>query len=204
MVHIVINYTKIIILFFFTINVYAQQLNRIESNYKPLGQNSPFYFKNNSDKNYSHCYYYLGDFLSQNVPIPDNINCKHDIEIFVFKVNLKGKIVLLKSFGFVDTLIREKVKENILATEGHWILPNNKSKFKDHWFIVPFHSFGINNNDCVNKESLKALVNYEILFEELMKNIRNLLPRVENITVLNGLTHYWEMEKRGMIIHDQM
>jgi hypothetical protein len=58
--------------------------------------------------------------------------------LFVFKVNHKSEIEVLTYDGDLDTLVEQKIKQNILETAGMYNLPNPQTSEQFHWFVLPF------------------------------------------------------------------
>jgi hypothetical protein len=148
----------------------------------------------------------LENDLVKDVPIPDDILCRNNTGIFAFKVNRMGKIDALEYFGDLDTTIVQKIKLNILKTDGLFARPSHKFKEQFHWFVLPFLSNGslMEFHTCNNATKLEN--EYEFEFKQYLfyQNLRSLLPKFPFITILNDKDHHIEMLKRGMIKRDIM
>lgn len=196
--------------FFILINLFTlsgQSNQPIKGNsFSKMNKFSPFYYKGKPNNEFEdHCYITLMNDLIKNVPIPDSITCKNNFGIFVFKVNSFGQIKQLEYFGDLDKIIEVKIKENIKNTSGLYTISKNKKL--NHWFVLPFWSHGGNMpefNQCENKFKLNAEIENYIKFYYLYKNVKSVLPESSNITIFEPMGHYFEMLKRGLILHEEM
>lgn len=132
-------------------------------------------------------YYHLADDLSNMVPVPTDINCKYDLEYFVFRVNAKGDIDFLKSFGTVTPEIRSKIKSNIYALKGKFVLPKKKSPHQFHWFVYLFTSHGENDaQPCPNQGEIKKMGENALTMINLEYLLRQILPDLPDYTFIVG------------------
>ncbi|RVU26937.1 hypothetical protein EOJ36_02765 [Sandaracinomonas limnophila] len=204
-------YSKIFMLvilnLIFQDNVFAQKIDLFNlNNYQVISHKEAFYYnyqRINTEK-FDHCYKYLEEDLIKNIPIPKDINCRLDFEYFIFKVNNSGNILNLNSYGNISDTIRQTINKNILATKGKWVLPKIKNKEQFHWFIVPFFSWGFDVNFCRSEGEVRMYLNHIKIFNEVLNIKYKILQNNKSITVLRGLSHLREMEKKGQVIHEEM
>ncbi|MDT8887366.1 hypothetical protein PQG44_06750 [Aquirufa sp. LEPPI-3A] len=144
--------------------------------------------------------------MAENVPIPDDILCRRNIGIFVFKVNNKSEIEELIYNGDLDTLVEQKIKQNIRETTHMYNLPSSQTSDQFHWFVFPFSSDGgmLDYTSCSNAEKLKIELHYDFKLYFLTQNLRKILPEFKSLTILQVMGHFSEMSKKGMLKYDKM
>ncbi|MEK6548415.1 MAG: hypothetical protein AABZ56_08865 [Bacteroidota bacterium] len=175
--------------------------------FNQLNGNAPFYYRGERNSEYeTNCYHTLENDLVENVPIPDDILCRSNMGLFVFKVNNKSEIEELTYDGDLDTLVEKKIKQNIRTTAGMYNLPSFQNLEQFHWFVLPFFSNGgmLNNQTCPNAEALLSEHHIMLKLYFLTQNLRKILPEFKSITIFHSIGHFSEMSKKGMLKHDTM
>jgi hypothetical protein len=126
--------------------------------------------------------------------------------IFVFKVNNKSEIEELIYNGDLDTLVEQKIKQNIRETTHMYNLPSSETSEQFHWFVFPFFSDGgmLDYRSCPNAEKLKIESHHEFELYLLTQNLRKILPDFKSLTILQVMGHFSEMSKKGMLKGDKM
>ena len=168
---------------------------------------APFSYVGKRNSEYeTHGFETLEYDLAENVPIPDDILCRKNIGIFVYKVNNKSEIEELIYNGDLDTLVEQKIKQNIRETTHMYNLPSSKTSEQFHWFIFPFSSDGgmLDYSSCPNAEKLKIEFHYDFKLYFLTQNLRKILPEFKSLTILQVMGHFSEMSKKGMLKYDKM
>lgn len=206
------------LVFFISFQNYGQKLNAIEidscynqlsEQYKPIKYTSPFfYLKKGNEKNDFHCYISLEKDLVKNVPIPIDILCRNNFGIFLFKVNKYSKIEKLEYFGDLDSSIVKKIKFNIQKTENRFVKPKYNSQEQFHWFVLPFKSNGLDmieeSRNCPNYEIIKNENDSGNKLFDIINKLRIALPNFTSVTILRYKGHLDEMERKGLILHEEM
>ncbi len=168
---------------------------------------APFSYLGKRNSEYeTHGFETLEYDLAENVPIPEDILCRNNMGIFIFKVNNKSEIEELIYNGDLDTLVEQKIKQNIRETTHMYNLPSSETSEQFHWFIFPFSSDGrmLNYRSCPNAETLKIEFNFGFKLYLLTQNLRKILPEFKSLTILQDMGHFIEMSKKGMLKYDKM
>ncbi|RVU26936.1 hypothetical protein EOJ36_02760 [Sandaracinomonas limnophila] len=177
--------------------------------FKPISKNSPFYYNSKANNEFeNHCYVTLEKNLVKNVPIPQDIVCRNNIGIFLFKVNKYSKIEKLEYFGDLDSSIVKKIKFNIQKTENRFVKPKYNSQEQFHWFVLPFKSNGLDmieeSRNCPNYEIIKNENDSGNKLFDIINKLRIALPNFTSVTILRYKGHLDEMERKGLILHEEM
>lgn len=203
----------IIFLFSFLPNLNGQKLEyNSEKNLQAFkfdekNRTAPFSYLGKRNSEYEkHGFETLVYDLAENVPIPDDILCRSNMGIFVFKVNNKSEISELFYNGDLDTLVEQKIKQNIRETTHMYNLPSSETSEQFHWFIFPFFSNGflLGYQTCPNAETLNVELHYKSKLYFLTQNLRKILPEFKSLTILQVMGHFSEMSKKGMLKGDKM
>ncbi|MDT8887365.1 hypothetical protein [Aquirufa regiilacus] len=203
----------IIFLFSFLPNLNGQKLeyNSVKGlqtfKFNDQNRTAPFSYVGKRNSEYeTHGFETLEYDLAENVPIPDDILCRKNMAIFVFKVNHKSEIEELIYNGDLDTLVEQKIKQNIRETTHMYNLPSSQTSEQFHWFIFPFFSDGgmLDYQSCPNAEKLKIESHHEFELYLLTQNLRKILPEFKSLTILQVMGHFSEMSKKGMLKYDKM
>jgi hypothetical protein len=206
-------FKPVIFIFVFLPNLNGQKLEyNSEKNLKAFkfeekNRTAPFSYLGKRNSEYEkHGFETLVYDLAENVPIPDDILCRSNMGIFIFKVNKKSEIDELIYNGDLDTLVEQKIKQNIRETTHMYNLPSSETSEQFHWFIFPFSSDGrmLNYRSCPNAETLKIEFNYGFKLYLLTQNLRKILPEFKSLTILPEMDHFIEMSKKGMLKYDKM
>lgn len=203
----------IIFLFSFLPNLNGQKLEYNgekglqEFKFNQLNGNAPFYYRGDRNSEYeTNCFHTLENDLVENVPIPNDILCRSNLGIFVFKVNNKSEIEELIYNGDLDTLVEQKIKLNIRETAHMYNLPSSQTSEQFHWFVLPYFSNGgmLDNQTCPN--AIALLNEHQIMLKLyfLTQTLRKILPEFKSITIFHIMGHSSEMSKKGMIKHNKM
>lgn len=194
-------------------NLYGQKLEvnsekgLHEFKFSEMNRMAPFFYKGAKNSEYEYnCYQTLENDLVENVPIPEDILCRSNMGLFVFKVNHKSEIEVLTYDGDLDTLVEQKIKQNIRSTAGMYNRPFSQDSEQFHWFILPYFSNGglLDSSTCPNAERLEVETHYKFKLYLLTQNLRKLLPEFKSLTILHSMGHFMEMSKKGMLKHDKM
>jgi hypothetical protein len=175
--------------------------------FSEMNGTAPFFYKGAKNSEYEYnCYQTLENDLVENVPIPDDILCRSNMGLFVFKVNHKSEIEVLTYDGDLDTLVEQKIKQNILSTAGMYNRPFSQDSEQFHWFILPYFSNGglLETSICPNAERLEVETHYKFKLYLLTQNLRKLLPEFKSLTIFHNMDHFLEMSKKGMLKYDKM
>ncbi len=203
----------IIILFAYLPNLMGQKLEvNSEKNlhafkFNDQNRTAPFSYVGKRNSEYeTHGFETLEYDLAENVPIPEDILCRNNMGIFVFKVNNESEISELFYNGDLDTLVEQKIKQNIRETTHMYNLPSSETSEQFQWFIFPFSSNGglLNYRSCPNAEKLEIELHYEFKLYLLTQNLRKILPEFKSLTILQDMGHFIEMSKKGMLKYDKM
>ncbi|GLU53978.1 hypothetical protein Dfri01_34390 [Dyadobacter frigoris] len=95
----------------------------------------------------------LNQFLEFNVPNSAGF-CSSGMIIFYFRVNYLGVVDSLYHEGDPDMKAAGIINQNILNTNGNWILPKITSTTNKCWFIFPYFILGGLNN-CSDQDKKK-------------------------------------------------
>jgi hypothetical protein len=163
---------------------------------------SPFYYKGGLDpENKVHCYVKLENDLVKNGPIPKDVYCKNNFGLFAYRVNSKEVIDNIEYAGDLDSLIVQKIRYNIVHTQGLYSLPKSTSKQKYHWFVLPFFSNGSQWNfyECEGEEKLKSEFQAKLYQHQIYQGFLKLLPQFSDISILHNMDHLPELINEGTV-----
>lgn len=99
--------------------------------------------------------YGLNELIAKDIPeTDDSVACKSTWGIFYFRINHKGKVdnFLIDKKNDLDSMIINKVKENIFKTEGHWQISKTVKKREFCSFIYPYFRYSLNHKGCISAE----------------------------------------------------
>ena len=97
----------------------------------------------------------LNELLAMGIPeTNDNVACKSTWRVFYFRINYKGKVdnFFVDKENDLDSIIINKIKENIFKTEGHWQISKIVKKGEFCSFIYPYFRYSLNHRGCTETE----------------------------------------------------
>ncbi len=90
---------------------------------------------------------------------PSANSCEARMSVFYFRVNYKGMVDSLYSEGNFGPAEKEVISQNILKTNGNWVLPAATQKTDKCWFIFPCFTLGGLDQHCADDpKNYKQLV----------------------------------------------
>jgi hypothetical protein len=93
--------------------------------------------------------------------------CSARMSVFYFRVNYQGQVDSLYSEGNLKPAEKEGINQNILKTNGNWVIPPNTKKTDQCWFVFPCFIVGGLDKHCPDdqKNSRQLLILRNTLVE---------------------------------------
>lgn len=132
-----------------------------------------------------------------------NLSCRSDIGLYLFKVDSKGKIHE-KDIIYFGTLVdstNESILNNIKKTSGKYLRPSKNTQAKEHWYLFEYLSKGYrkecNDQSCRNEKFIleDQLINYKILIGVTIEKVEGINRK---LTFIEG-SSYEEAIRKGLV-----
>jgi hypothetical protein len=132
-----------------------------------------------------------------------NLSCRSDIGLYLFKVDYKGKINGndIIYYGTLVDSTHESILINIKRTSGKYLRPSKNTQAKEHWYLFEYLSKGYrkecNDQSCRNEKFIleDQLINYKILIGVTIEKVKGIS---RNLTFIEG-SSYDEAIRKGLV-----
>ena len=132
-----------------------------------------------------------------------NLSCRSDIGLYLFKVDYKGKINGndIIYYGTLVDSTHESILINIKRTSGKYLRPSKNTQAKEHWYLFEYFSKGY-SKDCNDQSSRNEkfiledqLINYKVLIGATIEKVKGMS---RNLTFIEG-SSYDEAIRKGLV-----